>query len=99
MGQDHHDHLVRKLNSDKPISKLTSEDVNCIHEQAIHVRSLKKFFCKALLSGLTCCRKKDMEERLQEMALERFEENLDIRSFLNVHTNLALLISILLTDK
>ena len=33
------------------------------------------------------------------MALERFEENLDIRSFLNVHTNLALLISILLTDK
>lgn len=33
------------------------------------------------------------------MALERFEESLDIRSFLSVHTNLALLISLLLTPK
>ena len=48
-------------------------------------------------SSIIC--KKDRQYRLRKKALERVESKLDIRSFFKVHTNLALLLKLLLTEQ
>ena len=55
-------------------------------------------FCKSLCYFKFLC-KKDKEIKLREKAAERIEDQLDIRSFSGVYTNLTLLLSVLLTDE
>ena len=43
--------------------------------------------------------KKDRKARLKEKALESFDQNLDVRSFASVNSNLALLIWLLLNKE
>ena len=47
--------------------------------------------------GFLC--KKSPEMRLREKAAARFEDSLDIRSFVQVYTNLAMVIDLLLTKE
>ena len=42
---------------------------------------------------------KDKELRFREKSVKRFEKHLDIRSFVGVHTNLALALSLLFTKE
>ena len=53
---------------------------------------LRSLFCHF---GFLC--KKSKRQKLQEKALSRFEDQLDIRSFVKVYTNLALLLPLLFT--
>ena len=48
---------------------------------------------------MSCICKKKKEMKLREKTAARFEEHLDIRSFVSVHTNLALLLSLLLSNE
>ena len=58
--------------------------------------SIKASFLQTLCHfGFLCKSNKNM--RLREKAAARFEENLDIRRFVAVHTNLALILDLLLT--
>ena len=51
------------------------------------------------LCYFSCICRKDREMKLQQHALSRFEDVLDIRSFVKAHVNLTLLISLLLTKE
>ena len=51
------------------------------------------------LCHFSCLCKKRKEIKLRKKAAARFEELLDIRSFVSVHTNLALLLSMLLSNE
>ena len=59
---------------------------------------MKSAFCKSLCYFKFLCGK-DKEIKLREKAAERIEDQLDIRSFSGVYTNLSLLLSVLLTDE
>ena len=48
---------------------------------------------------MSCISKNKKEMKLRKRTAARFEENLDIRSFVSVRTNLALLLSLLLTNE
>ena len=41
--------------------------------------------------------KKDKEARMRKKIIERFDNTLDIRSFVAIYTNLSLLLNLLLT--
>ena len=58
---------------------------------------MKSYFLRSLFFCFSSCRKKSKKERLREKITERFEEKLDIRGFVNMHTNLALILSLMLT--
>ena len=59
---------------------------------------MKKAYLQSLCYLNYFC-KKDPKMRMREKAAERFEDVLDIRSFVNVYTNLTLMLSMILTDK
>ena len=59
---------------------------------------MKEAYLKSLCYTRYFC-KKDSEMKLREKAAERFEDLLDIRSFIGVYTNLTLLLSMILTDE
>ena len=57
---------------------------------------LQTSFCKSLFGF---CFKKDKRLKLMNQAVSRYENSLDIQSFVSVNTNLNLLMSILLSEK
>ena len=59
---------------------------------------MKSAFYKSLCNVKFFC-KKDKQLVLQERAAQRIEDQLDIRSFASVYTNLTLLLSVLLTNE
>ena len=58
----------------------------------------KLSFFKSLMYCSLFCRK-DKQIRVRENAMVRFEKPLDIRSFVGVHTNLVLLLNLVLTKQ
>ena len=80
-----------KLKSGTPIEALNKTDLTEILSQI----NLTKF----LKSKMFGCFRKDRKSRLKRKIETRFEKHLDIRSFINVHTNLALLLRALFTKE
>ena len=66
-----------------------------MYERAKHSTLLKVSFFESLChTGLLCG--KNREVRLRKKVLSRFDESLDIRSFVSVRTNLAIMMNLLL---
>ena len=59
-------------------------------------KRLKVSFFESLCCHLSMFCKKNREKRLREKIVQRFDDTLDIRSFVSVRTNLAILMSMLL---
>ena len=62
-------------------------------------KNIKTQFVRSLTCRFSCLCKKNREERMREKISEHFDDKLDIRSFVSVHTNLALLLSLLLNKE
>ena len=77
---------------------MSQADISYVFDQVRATISMKSAFCKSLCYFKFLC-KKDKEIKLREKAAERIEDQLDIRSFSSVYTNLTLLLSVLLTDE
>ena len=75
---------------------MTAEDVQNVYDEVINSKPQKQSYFKTLFYLQSLC-KRDKEMKLKQKAVSRFEEHLDIRSFLSVYTNLALLIKVLLS--
>ena len=58
----------------------------------------KLSFTKSLLYCGSIFRK-DKQQKIRENAMERFERPLDIRSFVSVYTDLALLVKLIFSDQ
>ena len=80
-----------KLKSGSPIEALSATDLTEISGQINLIEFLKRKLFKS-------CRK-DRKSRLKRKIEARFENLLDIRSFTNVYTNLAILLRVLLTKE
>ena len=64
----------------------------------LRISFLESLSCRTFcFSGL--CSRSRRKERLREIVSQSFEEKLDVRSFVSVHKNLALLMSLLLTPE
>ena len=74
---------------------MSHADVKSIFEASRLNMPLKVPFKESLFHFNLFCRK-NREMRLREKIVQRFEDTLDIRSFVSVRTNLAILMSILL---
>ena len=75
---------------------LNSDDVaDLIHEMAL-VKKVMTGFWETLCHVKRCCGK-NRRVKLREKTAEKYQEHLDIRSFMSVETNLTLLLSLLLT--
>ena len=82
------------------IESLTDDDVNDVFKEVkdSNAEPYKVSFLKALCYiGLLC--KKDRKMKLEERAAARFEENLDIRSFISVYTNMTLALNLLFSKE
>ena len=66
-----------------------------MYEETKLGKLLKVPFFESLCHFSLFC-KKSREARLREKVVDRFDESLDIRSFVSVRTNLAILMSLLL---
>ena len=69
--------------------------ISLIQEMAL-VKTVKTGFWETLCHVKRCCGK-NRRVKLREKSAARYQEHLDIRSFISVETNLNLLISLLLT--
>ena len=78
--------------------KVSQPDLTGIYEQVKLFTRQKVPYWKSLCYFASLCGQ-DREMRLMKKVTERFEEQLDIRSFVRVRTNLALLIRVLLSDQ
>ena len=79
-------------------AKLGSIDIGNIQTVASQRKILKVPFSETLFHFGLCCRK-SREMRLRKKITQRFDETLDIRSFVSVQTNFATLIRLLLTKE
>ena len=77
---------------------VTQPELTSIYEQVKLITRQKVPYWKSLCYFASLCGQ-DREMRLMKKVTERFEEQLDIRSFVRVRTNLALLIRVLLSDQ
>lgn len=62
-------------------------------------KTVKSKFLKSLACYISCFCKKNKEQRMREKITGHFEDKLDIRSFVSVNTNLALMLSLLFTKE
>ena len=62
-------------------------------------KNMKALFIRSLICHFSCLCKKSREERIREKISEHFDDKLDIRSFVSVHTNLALLLGLMLNKE
>ena len=62
-------------------------------------KNMKAQFIRSLICHFSCLCKKSREERIREKISEHFDDKLDIRSFVSVHTNLALLLGLMLNKE
>ena len=90
---------MKRLEKGDTIEGLRLEDVKSLFDEINQTRWLKPSFFKNFLCFTSHFCKKDRETKLRRKAVVRFENQLDIRSFINVRTNLALLFEFLLTKK
>ena len=85
-----------KLESGIEIQELTSEDIQQVYDEVKDTNNTRINYLKACFHiGFFC--KKDRKMKLIERMATRFEENLDIRSFVSVNTNMALTLNMLFT--
>ena len=77
---------------------VTQPELTGIYDQVKLITRQKVPYWKSLCYFASLCGQ-DREMRLMKKVTERFEEQLDIRSFVRVRTNLALLIRVLLSDQ
>jgi len=77
---------------------VTQPELTSIYQQVKLITRQKVPYWKSLCYFASLCGQ-DREMRLMKKVTERFEEQLDIRSFVRVRTNLALLIRVLLSDQ
>ena len=96
--------LQRKLFSNEALGSLKDEglareDVQDIINEAKTMKHEKTHFLKSLCH-FNCLGSKEQNRqiRLQRKTAEHFDSHLDIRSFVSVHTNLRLLIWLLLSE-
>ena len=71
--------------------------ISLIQEMAL-VNKVKTGFWETLCHVTRCCGK-NRRVRLRKKSAARYQEHLDIRSFVSVETNLTLLLSLLLTRR
>ena len=62
-------------------------------------KNMKAQFLRSLICHFSCLCKKSREKRIREKISSRFDDKLDIRSFVSVHTSLALLLGLMLTKE
>ena len=74
---------------------LNSGDVISLIREMELVKTVKTGFWETLCHVKRCCGK-NRRVRLREKSAARYQEHLDIRSFISVETNLNLLLSLLL---
>lgn len=73
----------------------SAETVRQLYSAACITHRLKSTFCELVwhaCRSCSCMHKKTKKQELKQKAFDCFEEKLDIQSFFEVHTNLALLI-------
>ena len=68
-------------------------------EKAEDTKTLKSSFLQSLACRSKFFCKKSKKQILRDKLAARFEKELDIRSFVGVHTNLAILLSVLLSKE
>ena len=78
---------------------LNHDDLQYLNDETERLYQKKpqfwKYFC-----AIQKCRKQSLNKwRRRENALEKFEKQLDIRSFMGVHTNVSLLITLLFNEE
>ena len=89
--------MQEKFSADVPQGMpLNQKDIASIKEEASYVTHLNESLWKTLLCVKLCSKKHQRMIGLKEKALDRFESQLDIRSFVKMHVDLALLSMILL---
>ena len=92
------DFTRQRLTGNVPVIKLGKEEVSRLAQESKKSATSRASFSEILCHiGFLC--KKSREMRLREKAAARFEDSLDIRSFVQVYTNLAMIIDLLLTKE
>lgn len=90
-------HLSMGLNATVQIGP---QDVSELQKSSAETRFLvTSSFYESLICHLSDFCKKRRYKRIKSLAAEHFDQRLDIRSFVRVHTNLESLISVLLNKK
>ena len=77
------------------INTLHRSDVDDIFDQIKDKRTQKTSYYKSVFC-FKRCRNKEKEFIHKKKAVQRFDEHLDIRSFLSVYTDLSLALNVLL---
>ena len=91
--------LQEKLDSLIPLEALTSTDIAEIFNEIELIKFFKTSFFDNLTNKVWLCCRQDHKSRMGNKIEARFKKHLDIRSFVNVHTNLTLLLHIFLTKE
>ena len=93
--------LQRKLDSPNwQNSSLAPDDIKILADEVKRVENNKLSFCDSICGSVKfLCRERSKKQRLKKKTTELFENQLDIRSFVSVQKNLALLIWLMLTKE